>query len=358
MILLLIDTLTYVGNTLVHNAPALLAGILLAAVIRVYVDPEKFKDALTRRNNVSLLGSVAFGAFTPFCACGTMAVIVAMLTTALPWGPIMAFLTSSPLMSPDMFVMISGILGVKFAVALTLASLIIGLGSGYAATWLEKHTRFLENQGRMQESAMPLATACCGGSRAETAVGQTMTGACCSGNAAPVAEPVACCSGKREAPTVRIANKNDLAGTSFWQRHRLHEVTEVVIDVGVKKVLFNFALFAAVAYFINRFVPADVISGYLGQGNFFAVPLAAIIGLPLYVSGPSSLPIIDTLLQNGASGGAMLAFMITGPGTSAGAVAGIATIMRGRAIAFYVGTLLVSGVVLGYLYDLLLVMGL
>ena len=107
----------YVLNTLVHNSPALILGVLVAAVIQVYVDPEKMKGWLMRRSSVSIPATVAFGAFTPFCACGTMAVVLSMLATSLPWGPVMAFLVSSPLMSPEEFVMMSGILGPAFAIA-------------------------------------------------------------------------------------------------------------------------------------------------------------------------------------------------------------------------------------------------
>jgi uncharacterized membrane protein YraQ (UPF0718 family) len=110
------------------------------------VDADKFREMIMRKSIVSIPATVAFGTFTPFCACGTMAVVVAMLTTALPWGPIMAFLTSSPLMGPDEFIFISGIISVKFAVALTVASIIIGLGSGFAAQIIEKKTHFLDNQ--------------------------------------------------------------------------------------------------------------------------------------------------------------------------------------------------------------------
>jgi uncharacterized protein len=120
-ITLLQETIVYVCGTLVHNALFLILGLVIAAVIAVHVDPEKLKKTLVNRKNVSITGSVAFGAFTPSCACGTMAIIVGMMATALPWGPVMAFLTSSPLMSPDEFVMYSGILGTKFAIALTVA---------------------------------------------------------------------------------------------------------------------------------------------------------------------------------------------------------------------------------------------
>lgn len=317
MLELLKSTLIYVVETLVHNAPSLLLGILVAGVIKVYVNPERFKQALMRRANISIPGSVAFGAFTPFCACGTMAVILSMLATTLPWGPIMAFLTSSPLMSPDQFILLSGIIGPEFAIALTVSSLIIGLGSGYATHFIERDTGFLADQARMGSEAASSESSCG-------------------------------CSCACEAPRTRLAG--------FAERLKLKELGRTLFDVGVKKILLYFSIFAAVGYFINRFVPTDIISSLFGTDSILSVPLAAIIGLPLYVSGSSSIPLIHSLMEGGASSGAMLAFMITGPGTSAGVIAGIATIMKKKAIALYVGYILAGGILLGYAYDFVLAM--
>ncbi|HEX2947638.1 MAG TPA: permease, partial [Clostridia bacterium] len=127
---LLSDTIMSVLTSLYHNWLPLSLAILTASLMKVYVNAEKLKQSLLKKPKVSIFASVAFGAFTPLCACGTMAVIIGLLTTALPWGPVMAFLTSSPLMSPDTFIMIAGILNVKFAIALTVASIVIGLISG------------------------------------------------------------------------------------------------------------------------------------------------------------------------------------------------------------------------------------
>lgn len=310
------EMLLYVYGSILHNALILILGVLIAALIKVYVNPERFKKTLLEKSNVSIMGSVAFGAFTPLCACGTMAVIVSMLTTALPWGPIMAFLTSSPLMSPDQFVLLSGIIGVRFALALTVASVIIGLGSGYITNYIERHTGFLSNQARFTPDA-----------KAER---------------------------MRE---LRAKTKDqELAATksvSFYERFKIGELLESFVDIGLKKVLLYFAVFSAVGYLINKFIPTELIMSLFNSKNIFAVPLAALIGLPLYVSGPASIPIIKVLTDAGASGGAILAFMITGPGTSAGVIAGIATIMRKRAIALYVGFILVGGIILGYAYELL-----
>lgn len=342
------EAIVYVYDTLIHNALFLMLGIVIVAIISVHVDPEKFKNTLLKRANVSIAGSVAFGAFTPFCACGTMAVIVGMMATALPWGPVMAFLTSSPLMSPDMFVMISGILGTKFAVGLTVASLIIGLGSGYLAHFIERNTQFLDNQTRL--SSLTPASNCCGKAPAQNP-GVT----CCSKTEAD--EPVqlvlptnsCCCGGSAVAQVAPLP--------TIWEKLKVGEMMQVIIDVGVKKVLVNFAIFAAIAYIINKFIPTDFIARYLGAGNIFAVPVSALVGLPLYVSGPSSIPLIDMLMKSGASGGAMLAFMITGPGTSGGVIAGISTIMKRRAIALYVSLIFVWSILLGYGYDILIRLG-
>ena len=321
MLNLLSETIQYVAATLIHNAPVLILGILVAAAIKVYVDPEKLRNALMKKASVSITGSVVFGAFTPFCACGTMAVIVSMLTTALPWGPIMAFLTSSPLMSPDEFILYSGIVGIKFAVALTAASLIIGIGSGYVTHLIDKNTSFLKGQGRFTDSKTEVS--CC-----TTEVSAAIEASSCS------------CSAE---------TKTD--------KYKLKELFKVFYEIGIKKVLLYFAIFAAIGFMINKFVPATLITKYLGADNIFAVPMLALIGLPLYVNGSSSIPIINSLMAGGASGGALLAFMITGPGTSAGVIAGLVTIMKRRAIALYVVYLLVGGIVLGYLYDFLLMLG-
>lgn len=326
MLEILKETIVYVYSTLVHNALSLALGILVASAIKVYMDPKVLKNTIMRKAGISIPGSVAFGAFTPFCACGTMAVIVSMLTTALPWGPIMAFIVSSPLMSPDQFILLSGVISTRFALALTAASIIIGLSAGYITYLIEKNTGFLDNQARFQESS---SESSCGCSK----------DFCCSSTAA------ACCS--RETPLITGLNKIE-------EKFKLKELAGTIVDVGLKKVLLYFSIFAAIGYFINKFVPAELIMKYFSPDNIFAVPLSAIIGLPLYVSGSSSLPIIKVLLEGGASEGAMLAFMITGPATSAGTIAGIATIMRKRALSLYIAYILAGGIILGYLYNLML----
>lgn len=354
------DTVLYALRTLTYNSPALILGTLVAAVIQVYVDPEKMKERLMRRSSVSIPATVAFGAFTPFCACGTMAVVLGMLATALPWGPVMAFLTSSPLMSPEEFVMMSGILGPTFATALAVASVLIGLGSGYATHIIEKKTRFLDDQLRfasVKQTEMMAGCGCSASNRAENPIAQEECrcddGACgCAQNAREcgcgmIADECGCGTIAAEQPASRPVE-------DFIKKHKIDEILRAVFNIGIKKILPFYILFAGVGYLINRFIPTTWISALFGSDNVFAVPLAALIGLPLYINGDSSIPLIQSLVRSGVSGGAVLAFMITGPSTSAGALAGIATIIKKRAIALYIAYLLIGAIVLGYAYNFLL----
>ncbi|OQB23555.1 MAG: putative permease [Firmicutes bacterium ADurb.Bin182] len=343
------DTVLYVLETLAHNFPALILGVLVAAALQVYLDPEKMKNWLMRRSAVSVPAAVAFGALTPFCACGTMAVVISMLATALPWGPVMAFLTSSPLMSPDGFVLISGIISPSFAFALALASIVIGVGSGYITHMIERKTHCLDNQLRFGPAKTVSVHSEC----------------CCS---AIDSRQIACCAAENGSEcdcncdkivighTAICCNAPDFPnrlGTLFT-KYKIDRLLKAAFDTGVKKILPFFSLFAGVGYLINRFIPSEWITTLFGEGSIFAVPLAAAVGLPLYISTSSSLPLIDSLMQSGVSAGAMLAFMITGPGTSAGVLAGIATIMKKKALALYIALLLAGAILIGYAYELIL----
>lgn len=354
---LLHGTILAVLTSLAHNGWVLAVSILLAAALKTYVDTEKLTKLLTGRARVPILLSVAVGAFTPFCACGTMAVIIGMLTTTLPWGPIMAFLTSSPLMSPDGFFMISGMISLRFAVALTAASLLIGMASGFATQWIEKRTGILRNQTRWLGKAQNGSCGCTGEGPAKAAAEPT----CCC------AEPVQPLSiGERQSPAQGISVTPDGAccaalpragGRGVWgwlERARLRELVQGVVDLGLKQILPYFCLFIGVGYLVNAFVPASIVSALLGENSAYAVPLASLIGLPLYLTTASSIPVIQSLLQSGASEGAMLAFIISGSATSAWVIAGLATFMKKRALGLYVTYILLGSTLSGCLYDLIL----
>lgn len=349
---ILADTIASVLTSLYHNWIPLGLAILMASLMKVYVNAEKLKESLLKKPKVSTLACVIFGAFTPLCACGTMAVVIGLLSTALPWGPVMAFLTSSPLMSPDTFIMIAGVLNFKFAVALTIASVAIGLISGGLTHLIEKKTNFLKDQLRFTKSQPPKSCDC-SAATSETACGCSST---IPETKQQISAPTCGCSSS--APVSKPVSSKDNSSMNFMKKYKIKEAGRALIDVGLKQILLYFTIFAGVGYLIQSFVPTSVIVSLFSGESFFSVPLAALIGLPLYVSGEGAIPLIKALMDGGAGEGAMMAFMITGPATSAWVIAGISAFMKKRVIGLYIGLVFVSGVVIGYLYQMLIAMGL
>jgi uncharacterized membrane protein YraQ (UPF0718 family) len=141
---------------------------------------------------------------------------------------------------------------------------------------------------------------------------------------------------------------------SFLRRIKWREIADNIWNVGFKQILLYFTVFVALGSLITYLVPNSLIVGLFGAKKLYGVPLAALIGLPLYINTEAAIPLVKTLLVGGAGGGAMLAFLITGPGTSAYVIAGMATFMRRKALALYIFFILTGGILCGYLYDLFL----
>jgi hypothetical protein len=124
------------------------------------------------------------------------------------------------------------------------------------------------------------------------------------------------------------------------------------------KLLVMFFSFAFLGYLINGLIPSSWITALFGSGHAYSVPLAATLGLPFYINAEGSLPMVRAMLDSGMSQGAALAFLISGAGTSIGAIAGALSIARWRVIATVVATLWAGAIVVGVAYDLILATGL
>lgn len=354
----LLGVLNYLIQTLAANWFILLFGILIAVAISVYVDAEKVRKLFLRRPRFLILGSVAFGAFTPLCACGTMAVVLSLVSSTIPWGAIMAFLVSSPLMSPDTFVIFSGFMGVKFATALVVSSIVIGLGAGWITHLIEKRTKYLDNQLRIKgDSAKKTNESILSSKPAGDAlnlktvtlmVDEKSANLGCSKSYA-----TQCCQEQNisvdssEVPFVETISK-------FIEKIKLKKFLSSFIELGIVKVFPLFVLFVVIAYVVKEYVPTAWIVTLFSGKHFYSVPLAALIGLPMYVSDATVVPLLQVLRDAGASDGAILAYMITGPATSIGVIGGLTVIMKRRAILLYLAIILIGAILLGYGYDLFL----
>ena len=136
-------------------------------------------------------------------------------------------------------------------------------------------------------------------------------------------------------------------------RVNIREIVQEGYNVS-KRLLPLFFGFTFVGYLLNGLIPAAWITSLFGTGHAYSIPLAATLGLPFYINTEASLPLVRAMLEGGMSQGAALAFLITGAGTSIGAIGGALTIARWRVIGIVIGTLWIGAIVLGFIYNLFL----
>jgi uncharacterized membrane protein YraQ (UPF0718 family) len=293
-----LDDLAVAANFFVEIALELVVlfiGItFLVGLIQEYVSEESIKKALGGRHKFlgSILGA-GFGALTPFCSCSTIPLLLGMLTAGVPFASAMAFLFSSPLLNP------------------VITSLFIIL-MGWKVTALYFAVTFT----------------------AAVAIGLLLDGL---GFASQV-KPVAAVRGESQQETdarSRIRRSADFALSLFRQ------------------IVPYLLLGAGIGAFIHGFVPTDLISRIAGPDNPLAIPVAAIIGIPIYIRAETMIPIGLALIEKGMSVGAVLALVIGGAGASIPELTLLAAIFEKKMLAAFVLTIFTIAVVAGFLANLL-----
>jgi hypothetical protein len=305
---LLVQTLGQVWLTFTHNWPFLIVSVLVASLMKLYLDQNKVAAFMKRYSRVGVVASTAVAVTTPLCSCGTTAVILGMIAGSMSWAPIVAFMVASPLTSPEELIYSAGLFGWPFAWAFFVASIALGLMGGLAAYQLEAWG-WLKNQARFK--------------------------------------PIRGASGLTSATQPAAAAMVQPQRKVGWR-----DLTGEMVRTGRQLVVFFFG-FAFIGYFLNNLIPTAWVAALFGGGHIYSVPLAATLGLPFYLNTEASLPLVRALLDAGMSPGAALAFLITGAGTSIGAIAGALTIARWRVIGLVIGTLWVGAVIVGFAYNLL-----
>lgn len=371
-----INSIGQVGQTLLHSWPYLVVGMVIATLLKLYVNAEKVSAFLTRYRKAGVMAATTVAVATPLCSCGTTAVVLGMMASTMPWAPIVAFMVASPLTSPEGLVYSAGLFGWPFALAFFLSSIVLGLVGGWVASVFERHG-WLANQARYAEP-MSASCACSTNSRVSVApnrvfnlevpsiqLGNLGTACACAGAAPVVLAASSCGCGQAKITLDRAEPECGCAGNSSRAAQGDDQVASQKTAVtptallnelytSGKRLLVMFLGFAFIGYFLNGLIPASWVATVFGGGNIYNVPLAATLGLPFYINSEASLPLIRSLLDAGMSQGAALAFLIAGAGTSIGAITGALTIARWRVIALVVGVLWVGAIVSGFVFDLAL----
>lgn len=305
-------------GTLAATWPFLVLSVAAAAALNVYVGPERLGGWLRRRTWVAVVGAVALASATPFCSCGTTAVTLGMIASSTPWAPIVAFMVASPLTSPSELLLSAGLLGWPFALLFFGGTIVLGLAAG-ALTGVLQRAGLLDGQARMAP------TSC------------TTT---CDVPPATRALPV-------------LSMGPGAAAVTEFAPSRLTRFGRELIVTGKRMAVF-FLGFTALSYLLIELIPTAWLQNSLGGDGFLSILAAAILGIPAYVNTEGSLPLVAGLTQSGMSPGAAMAFLVTGAGTSIGAVTGMLVIARRRIVALTVAILFAGAIALGAVTQLVL----
>lgn len=260
----------------------------LISLLQGLIPYEKINRYLSGNNTVlGVLAALLFAFITPFCSCSTIPVVVNLLNKKVRFGIVMVFLFSSPVLDPTIITLMGAMLGIKVAVAYTVITSILSVAIGLT----------LEKLGF------------------EKAVKQVvMTG--------------------YEEKTQRFS------WTTAWAE-----------TLSMMKTVYPYLIIgAAIGSVIHGVVPADWISSVLGGEQWWLVPIAAVIGIPLYIRLSMMIPMSQILLAKGMALAPVMSLMISSAGASLPEIALLGAIFQRRLVVAFIVSVLIMATLSGYLF--------
>jgi uncharacterized protein len=236
----------------------------------------------------------------------------------------------SPLTSPSELLLSAGLFGWPFALLYFAGATALGFAAGWIAGSVDDRG-WLAGQARMTAGPRP-----CSSDAAASACGWDAPPQPSRDSTSVVRTAAATRVGAVLAWRLRLR----LLGAEFWQTGR--------------RVTGYFLAYTALGYLLIESIPTGSLVRLLSGDPVWGIPLAALLGIPVYFSSEASLPMLAALMDGGLSAGPAMAFLVTGAGTSVGAVSGALLIARHRVVGLVVGLLVGGAVVLGSIAAILL----
>lgn len=273
--------------------------IFVISLVRTFLPPEKIRRILFRKNNFfgHILASL-FGVITPFCTCSAIPLFLGFVQAGIPLGVTFSFLVSSPMVNEVALVMLFGLFGWKIALLYALSGLLIAIFTGLII-------------GRLKPEGL-------------------------------LADYV-----------LKTKISAEYSGKKMTGRDRCNYAKEYTFDI-VKKVWPYIALGVGLGSLIHGFVPADFLARYAGADKWFGVPLAVLVGIPLYANAAGVIPLVSALTEKGVALGTVLAFMMAVVGLSLPEFLILKKVMKVKLILIFAGIVGAGIVFTGYLFNLVL----
>lgn len=289
--------------------PFFVLSIALAAGAKATGAENLISRAFAGRPGAMIVFASLMGALSPFCSCGVIPIIAALLASGVPLAAVMAFWLASPLMDPSMFVITAGVLGPTFAIAKTLAAVAVGLLGGFGVLALQR-ARILTGPP-LQDGA---GNGGCAGSK--------------------IRNPKAVVWRFWQEPARR---------DTFWAGARQNA------QFLGKWLVLAFALESLMV----AYVPGDLIAGVAGDGSAFSILAATFVGIPSYLNGNAALPLVAGLIDKGMAPGAAMAFLVGGGVTSIPAALAVWAIARRQVFAAYFAFAMLGAFLAGVAFQLM-----
>ncbi len=289
----------------VFDAPKVLMLLVLVVfavgVVRSFFTPERARRILAgKRESAGNVLAALLGIVTPFCSCSAVPLFIGFVTSGIPLGVTFSFLISAPMVNEIALVLLYGLFGWKIAAIYAGTGLSIAMVSGWVIGRLgmEKHV--------------------------EAWVYATPSGG-------------------------EVGGENREVSWRDRVRYGLDAVRDIVGKVW-PYVLAGIAVGAA----IHGYVPENFMAGIMGAGAWWSVPLAVLIGIPMYSNAAGIIPVVQALLGKGAALGTVLAFMMSVIGLSLPEMIILRKVLKVRLIAAFAGVVGVGILLVGYLFNALL----
>ena len=270
--------------------------IYLISYIQSYFPPERSKKILGKFDGflANLIGAL-LGTVTPFCSCSSIPIFIGFTSAGLPLGVTFSFLISSPMVDLGSLVLLMSIFGWKIAVVYVIVGLVIAIVGG---TIIEK--LHMEDQ---------------------------------------VAE------------FVKKAQNVEIQATKLTFKERNQYAKEQVIET-IKKVAVYIVVGVGIGAFIHNFIPEHIIESVLGGNKLYSVPLATIVGVPMYADIFGTIPVAESLLIKGAGLGTVLAFMMAVTTLSLPSIIMLSKVVKRKLMIVFISIVTIGIIFVGYVFNI------
>ncbi|MGL4992698.1 MAG: permease [Bacteroidales bacterium] len=278
---------------------------IVMGIVNAYFPIERLRSFLNSRKLYGLqyLLAALFGAITPFCSCSSIPLFIGFVKGGIPLGVTFAFLITSPLVNEVAIALFWGAFGIKVTLIYTISGILLGVIGG-----------FVLGQFKLE---------------------------------------------KYLSPWVQQLQATSEAENDVWENDHvpfLKRLPTIINDSWsiVKGVLLYVIIGIAIGAIMHGYVPEGFFEKYLSEDNWFAVPMAVILAVPMYAGAAGIVPVIQVFVAKGVPLGTAIAFMMSVVGLSLPEATMLKKAMTWKLIAIFFGTVASFIIISGYIFNLIL----